>query len=171
VVGTGRRTMVAAAVLVIAVACGEAAPAAPPEVQLSEMDSYGCGYGFWLGTPEQDVAVVLAVTDHEAASMGDVPERVSIPDDAWDATVLAGRDLFSNWCDDVLEPDEPEAVTREEWEITGGTITLHHPAPELGCQGGLTATLQGLEATRSDGTTVDLGDREVTNETWGCFAG
>jgi hypothetical protein len=140
------------------------------DVRLAEMDSYGCGYGFWLGTPDQDVAVVLAAADGEAVAREDVPRAVTLPDPAWDGTVRVGRDLFANWCDDVLEPGEPESVVREEWPITGGRIVLHG-APSAECPTEATATLEGLEATRPDGSTVELGGREVTNTSWGCFAG
>jgi len=164
--------MVVAATLVFALGCaGPASAPDPVDADLEEMDAYGCGFGFWLGSAGGDVAVRLAVVDEEAAARGDIPREVELPHDAWEARLVLGRDLYANWCDDVLEPDEPEPVVDEEWPITAGAITLAGPAPEQGCPGELTATLEGLEATAADGTVVDLGGREVTNPHWGCFAG
>lgn len=169
---TTPRVLAAVLLLTLSAGCGGAgAPSSPDEIDLAAMESYGCGYGFWLGSPEQDVAVNVAVADHDAAVRGELPDRTQLPDRTWEATVLVGRDLFANWCDDVLEPGEPEPVVDQRWEITAGTIRLHAPAPEERCPSEVTATLEGLVATRADGTSVELGDREVTNDTWGCFAG
>ena len=170
-----RRTSIGlVVVLALAVGCGGTAGTSAGEVEeidLAAMDAYGCGFGFWLGTPEQDVAIHIAVADPAAATRGDISDQAVFPDEAWEATVRVGRDLFANWCDDVIEADEPEPVIDQQWPITAGTLTLQGQPPEPGCVGALTATVQGLEATRPDSTTIELGDREVTNDAWGCFAG
>jgi hypothetical protein len=164
--GTG--AVVAVALLA---GCGGGDAAASGEAELAGMDHHGCGYGFWLGTPEQDLAVRLAVADPGLAEAGDVPREATLPDAAWLATVVVGRDLYANWCDDVLEEGEPEPEPREEWPITAGTITVHDPTPGFTCPTEVAATLTDLVATRPDGSTLELGSGEVTNDTWGCFAG
>ncbi len=150
--------------------CGGTDTPDAEQLDLAAMDEYGCGFGFWLGSPDQEVAVRLAA-DNEIVVEGELPQEVTLPDDTWDATVLVGEDLYANWCDDVLEPGEPEPSVAERWPITAGTITLHGPAPADVCPHEARATVTGLEATRPDGTTVELGGRELTNEAWGCFAG
>jgi hypothetical protein len=161
--------LVIAAALLVAGCGGNATPGAE-QVDLAALDEYGCGYGFWLGSPDQAVAVRFAA-DNESVTEGELPQQTTLPDDAWDATVLIGEDLYANWCDDVLEPGEPEPAVNERWPITAGTITLLAPAPADVCPHEARATATGLEATRPDGATVELGGRELVNDGWGCFAG
>lgn len=158
-----------AAALLVAGCGGNATPDAD-QIDLAAMEAYGCGFGFWLGSPDQEVAVRFGAANDIAAE-GELPQEATLPDDAWDGTVLVGEDLYANWCDDVVEPGEPEPAIAEEWPITAGTITLDGPTPPGACPHEAHATATGLQATRPDGTTVDLGDRELTNDAWGCFAG
>lgn len=161
--------LTAAAALLLSGCDGTATPEAE-QIDLAAMDEYGCGFGFWLGSPGEEVAVRFAAAN-EVAAEGHMPQQATLPDDAWDATVLVGEDLYANWCDDVLEPGEPEPAVAERWPITAGTITLHGPATTDVCPHEARATVTGLEATRPDGTTVELGERELANDAWGCFAG
>lgn len=168
---TMRPSILAVAIAVIAAACGGAAePSALAELELAEMDTYGCGHGFWLGTADQEVAIQLAAADPQAVVDGELPTEASLPDDAWRGTVQQGRDLFANWCDDVVEPGEATPEVVEEWTITGGMIRVDGPVDQ-DCPAAVTATVADLEATAADGTTVALGSREITNDSWGCFAG
>lgn len=159
---------VAAAVLVGG--CGGNATPGADQLDLAAMEEYGCGFGFWLGSPDGEVAVRLAADD-QAVVEDELAQETTLPDPDWDATVLIGEDLYANWCDDVLEPGEPEPTVDDQWPVTAGTITLDGPAPADVCPHEVRATASGLEATRPDGTTVELGGRELTNDTWGCFAG
>jgi uncharacterized lipoprotein YmbA len=54
----------------------------PGLLELAELETYGCGYGFWLGTAEQDVAIHLAVTDPQAVASGELARETTLPDDA-----------------------------------------------------------------------------------------
>lgn len=159
----------AAAALLVGGCAGNATPHAD-QLDLSTMEEYGCGFGFWLGSPDEEVAVRTAASN-ELVIEGELPQETTLPDPAWDATLLIGKDLYANWCDDVLEPGEPEPAVADEWPITAGTITLQGPAPADVCPHEVRATATGLEATRPDGTTVELEGRELANDTWGCFAG
>jgi hypothetical protein len=167
---TRTRLVLAAAVTVLVTGCAGAStpPFEPPD--LAAMDDYGCGYGFWLGSPDGRAALRFAA-DHEEAVSGGLPQEASLPHEAWDATVLIGEDLYANWCDDVLEAGEPEPVVAEEWLITAGTLTFDVRPETADCPVEARATATSIEATRPDGTTVELGRRQLTNETWGCFAG
>ena len=49
-----------AAVFLVASCGGNAPTPGAEQVDLAAMDEYGCGYGFWLGSPDQEVAVQLA---------------------------------------------------------------------------------------------------------------
>ncbi len=168
---TARPSIVAGVVALLVAACGGGAqPGALAELELAEMETYGCGYGFWLGTADQEVAIHLAAADPGAVVDGELPLEATLPDEAWRGTVQHGRDLFANWCDDVVEPGEPTPDVEEEWPITGGTIRVDG-AVDQNCPAVVTATITELEVTAPDGTTVALGSTEVTNESWGCFAG
>jgi hypothetical protein len=169
---TTRPAILTAALALLVVACGGTSqPRALEGLELAELETYGCGYGFWLGTAEQDVAIHLAVTDPQAVASGELARETTLPDEDWRAAVQHGRDLFANWCDDVLEPGEATPDVEEEWPITGGTITLGDGAVDQPCPGELTASVTELEVTAPDGTTIALGSGEVGNEAWGCFAG
>ncbi len=168
---TTRPSILAGAIALLLAACGGGAqPDALAELELAEMETHGCGYGFWLGTADQEVAIHLAAADPQAVVDGQLPTEARFPDEAWRGTVQHGRDLFANWCDDVLEPGEPTPDIEEEWSITGGIIRLAGPVDQA-CPAEVTATVTDLEATAPDGTTVALGSREITNDSWGCFAG
>jgi hypothetical protein len=161
--------VIAPAALLPAGCGGDATPEAE-QVDLAAMDEYSCGYGFWLGSADQTVAVRFAA-DNVSVVEGELPQQATLPNDAWDAMVLIGEELYANWCDDVLEPGEPEPTVNERWPISAGTITLHAPASADVCPHEASATATGLEATRPDGSTVELGERELVNDGWGCFAG
>lgn len=139
------------------------------QLDLAAMVQYGCGYGFWLGSSDDQVAVRFAAA-HEPAAAGSLEQQVTLPNTDWEVAVLFGDHLYSNWCDDVVEPGEPEPIVREEWRVTAGTMTFLDMPPTAEC-GMARASLTDLVATRPGGTTIQLGDREVTNRDWGCFAG
>jgi len=166
-------SMTAAVVAVVAVvltACGGTAAPEADQLDVATMDEYGCGYGFWLASPDQRVAVRLAAAP-EIAATGGLPAEVTLPDEAWDGTVLIGEDLYANWCDDVIEPGEAEPDVAEQWPVTAGTITLLRSDPAAECPTDVRGRVSGLEATRPDGSVVELGARDVVNDTWGCVAG
>lgn len=170
---TGHRwppMMTAVAVAALLTGCGGSVTPGAERFDLTEMESYGCGYGFWLGTEDEQVAVRLAAVPSVAAE-GELPRVATLPDPAWDATMLIGEDLYANWCDDVLEPGEPEPAVDQAWPITAGAVLLEGAIPPAACPTVVRASLRGLQATRPDGTVVELGDRDVVNDTWGCLAG
>ena len=141
---------------------------AGPVTELSR--AWPCGYGFWLSDADQTVALRFGYTNHDAAVQGEVPETVTLPDPEWTAELLFGRDLYANWCDDVIEVGEPEPVVDGVWEVTSGLIRFIEwpPGGEIGPA---TAELLGVSAVGPDGREVEFGAMTVTNECWGCFAG
>lgn len=132
-------------------------------------ETYDCGYGFYVGDTGQNWALKVTFEDFEAAHAGEIPEHSDLSGDTWSAQLEAGEDLFANWCDDVLEPDEPTPEIHEVWEISGDIEV--DGLPEAGQCGPATASLTGLEARNDDGEVIALGDIAVENEFWGCFAG
>ncbi|MGD2103158.1 MAG: hypothetical protein PVG83_13075 [Acidimicrobiia bacterium] len=162
------RTLIWVVAAVISLtACSKAASAPPEPSELTV--SHGCGYGFALGDEEQRVGLVLTFLDFEAATAGEVGSEFVLPDAVWDADLVFGYDLFSNWCDDVIEPDEPEVVIEKAFSVWGRLVI--DQLPEAGTCGLASGTL--LDASYMDDVDrrVELGDISLSNELWGCFAG
>ncbi|MEZ5247333.1 MAG: DUF6174 domain-containing protein [Acidimicrobiales bacterium] len=135
------------------------------------IDDYGCGYGFAKGNPEQTLGLIIYFEGEYVPGGPDVTTPIELPSDDWYAAVQTGSDLFANWCDDVIEIDEPTPIVDETWEVAGGTLTVTPPTP-ADCAGDVvTATLVGAVAESADGTQIPLDDIALTNTGWGCFAG
>lgn len=159
--------LLAGAVILTLAACQ---PAASPSPEVPELTrEYGCGFGFYLGDADQTTGLIVEYADFDDAMEGRVTNSAALKSDAWTAHLDFGRDLFANWCDDVLEPDEPTPEVDESWEVTGTIDVVELPEP--GACGPATARLTGLEARNADGEVLALGDFEVDNEFWGCIAG
>jgi hypothetical protein len=94
----------------------------------------------------------------------------AVPSVIWSGRVHVGTDLFANWCDDVIEPDEPESVVIETWQIVDAGIAIDGTPPVQGI-GALTATVTGVTVESPGGEQVVLGDLTLTNDSWGAFAG
>lgn len=152
---------------VAAVACAPAGSTGPESPDLDE--EHGCGYGFYLGNASQTAGLLLDYVDRAGAGVGDVVKSARLSDRAWQAELRFGSDLFANWCDDVIEPEEPEPVIDEVWRVSG---QIHVTGlPPAGRCGPASATLSDLVARNAEGEVISLGDLEVENEAWGCFAG
>lgn len=153
--------------LIVLAGCGtwDGGPGEPPRLT----EAHDCGYGFYLGNVDQTRALKITFQDFEAAQAGEVPEQSALSDDVWSAELEGGQDLFANWCDDVLEPDEPTPEVREVWQVSGA-IEIAELPPAGEC-GPAAATLTGLEAHNDEGEIISLGDLEIENEFWGCIAG
>lgn len=151
-------------------ACGSVLPATYSADDLPELstldETWGCGWGFWAGTADQTVALRFS---YNGESEPDT--EIELPDPEWSATLIEGTDLYANWCDDVIEENEPTPVEHWSLPITGGTLTIDGaiPAPFEGGQLSVHAT--DLVVELPDGTTAPLGSTTITNQSWGFFAG
>lgn len=133
------------------------------QTELSEF--WACGIGFAASNTDQSVALFVYSNDQNPMP------PVSFPDDTWDAKILVGKDLLANHCDDVLEEGEPVPVIEEEWTVDGGLLNFVHPDTGLcGATGPVAGTFTALTAANST-SSIDIGDLEVVNENYGCFAG
>jgi hypothetical protein len=146
-----------------------------PDIEVDSralVDDYGCGYGFAKGDAAQNLALVIHWNGGFDPEGPDMTAPVVLPAADWVATISTGVDLFANWCDDVIEPDEPTPITDEVWTLVAGTLTTTSEPGAGSCGGGeVTATLSDATAEAADGTRVDLDDVELRNSGWGCFAG
>ncbi|CAN5891364.1 hypothetical protein BH23ACT5_BH23ACT5_03600 [soil metagenome] len=159
-----------AAALSIA-ACSAVLPATYSESDLPDLGAltieWGCGHGFWASNPPQTVALRFAYQGEGGAP---TPE-IDLPHPEWEATLVEGTDLFANWCDDVIETDEPVPV--EHWNLTvvAGHLSIEGDPGEQFSGGSMSVSATGLKVELVDGTVVDLGDIDISNPMWGFFAG
>lgn len=129
-------------------------------------ESWGCGFGFAVSTADQRVGLFMYT---DAASTSD--EMVVLPDTRWDATVMVGKDLFANHCDDVVEFHEPETIVAATWPLTAGSFEVAASASEgEWCGTIVTTRLTGAVVGTPRGD-IPLGDLDLVNDAWGCFAG
>jgi hypothetical protein len=141
----------------------------PPaaKVMLPDLtEPYGCGFGFQVGNPEQTAGLFIT----SGAGFGDPPTVGTVDlatDESWTARLDLGADLFANWCDDVIEMDEPEPQVDETLEIVAGT--LEFSLDDAGVVA--TAQLTALVARDADSVEYALGDITIENPAWGMFAG
>lgn len=150
-------------------------PTAPPD-DLGEPDftwttsDWPCGYGFRAGNADETIALFIELRQFDVGSAGQVPAVGNVPTEIWDGYVQFGTDLFANWCDDVIEGGEvlPEETAR--WGLVAGDLELIGEQPVQGC-GPMELKATGLVAEDPEGTQVSLPDVDLTNPSWGCFAG
>lgn len=161
-----RKAIVWLGVLVALSACSGDGGADPETVELTE--EYGCGFGFYLSNADQTAGLMLSYLDPDGAWAGTVARTGQI-DAAWDAELRFGTDLFANWCDDVIEPDEPTPEVETTWTVTGEIEVTELPA--AGECGQATARLHDVVAHGPVDQMLELGELTITNTAWGCFAG
>ncbi|HXV70520.1 MAG TPA: hypothetical protein VEB69_03890 [Acidimicrobiia bacterium] len=160
-----QRAVAAIAIILFVAACTGSGSQTTETPELSEV--YGCGHGFYLGASDQTAGLFLI---SQSGFDEPVPAGThQLPSEAWVSELQFGTDLFANWCDDVLEPGEPEPVTEEVWQISGTLEILSLPATgECGPAAGM---LSGAVARSEDGDEIVIGDLDLVNDSWGCFAG
>lgn len=134
------------------------------DVELTE--SWGCGYGFAASDAAQTVGLRIYST------VVGVQDVVEIPDAAWIAEVIVGKNLFVGNCNDAWEWWWPQNEIVATWPVTAGTLTGVPTGPVAQCAGGppITATLVGAVVETPAGE-VELGDLTLVNDAYGCFAG
>lgn len=164
-----RRILTAAACVVALAGCGLGddpelrANAAVLDLTTLPTEDWGCGFGFTLGTTDQRVRLSLWSQD-----MAPTPGTVAVDGTTWRGELVSGSDLFAQWCDDVVEPGEPEVVEEVVLEVTG-TLTWRTDGTGQ-CDGPATATFTDGTVI-AEGRTLPLPDLELRNDAFGCLAG
>jgi len=161
-----RKAIVLLGALVALSACSGGDDAGPEPVDLTV--EYPCGFGFYASNEDQTTGMLLTYRDFDGAWAGNVARSGQI-EAAWDAQLQYGTDLFANWCDDVLEPNEPTPEVDTTWAITGEIEVVELPA--AGVCGTATAQLHDVVAMGPADQMLELGELTITNPSWGCFAG
>lgn len=129
--------------------------------------SYGCGLGFTVATSDQRVALFVAPAN---SSSPPIPP-VSFPNDEWYGEVQIGKDLMANHCNDVIELWKPQPVVVARWPLASGLLEFEPLDANSACGGiPVTATLSGVGVDTPLGQ-VTVGDLDLLNDAYGCFAG
>ncbi len=134
-------------------------------------EDWGCGYGFAAGNPDQTVGLVIQLQPRMQVDQGRLPAQTDLGDGPWDAVVRQGEHLFANWCDDVIDTSEPQPEVTAELPVVEGTMEVTTGRLHQECPSVVVAQLTGVVAEGEDGQRVELGDLDVRNDSWGCFAG
>ncbi len=142
---------------------------ATAEISVASLtDDYGCGYAFALGSAEQDLALVIVYAGGRSPEL----DPVTFPSPRWEGELWIGSDLFSNWCDDDIDVSDPVPAITETWTLTEGTMAIEPVGADVECgPEPIRATVTGAVASSPSGQTLELGDVELINEAFGCFAG
>jgi len=138
------------------------------ELDASVFDTdYGCGFGFTTGDAVGRWALRIDALTGEAPAAG----PVTLPDERFDVSVTVGAHLFSNHCDDAMEWFEPAPTPAARWQVTSGQFTYPETSGQI-CAGEppATTTLVGAVVDTTAGP-VELEPIEITNTSFGCFAG
>ncbi len=153
-------------ILLLVAACGTTSGVGDIADIATLTETYDCGHGFWAGNADQTTALRF-----EFRSDGPPPATVTLPDPAWQAELIDGRDLYANWCDDVIEEDEPQPQQIRVLPVISGDLEIVGEPPERFQGGPLTVRATDLVIDIGDGETHELGDIEIENPSWGFFAG
>lgn len=153
-------------IMLLVIACGTTSGVGDIADIDTLTETYGCGHGFWVGNLDQTTALRIGFRGD-----GPPPATVTLPDPAWQAELIDGRDLYANWCDDVIEEGEPQPQrTRVLPAVSGSLEIIGEPlAPFEG--GVLAVRATDLVIDIGNGETHVLGDIEIENPSWGFFAG
>ncbi len=144
-------------------------PGGPAVVSAADLRvDHGCGHGFAKGSEDQTISLVVFHTGEWTEDGPALDEPVELGSGSeWSARISIGADLFSNWCDDVIEEHEPTPRIDRNYTITQGTL--------IGEVDGMFALgrLDNVVATPDDGLgeVIELPSIELTNDGWGFFAG
>lgn len=131
------------------------------------LEDWACAYAFTVGTLDQETRLSLWF-DGSPGGAAPEPGTSELGGD-WTGELVAGSDLFAQWCDDVIGPDEPEVVEVAEWNVEG-TLTWQLEEGDGECPSVASATLVDAAVTTDSGD-VPIADMEFRNEAFGCFAG
>lgn len=130
-------------------------------------EHFSCGRGWATSTADQRVGVVV----YEAEPADVLTGRIDLPHRNWNASVLIGKNLFSEHCNDAIEEWIALPTIAAQWPLASGTITISDPIPSLeDAPARVRAALHGGRADTGAGL-VPFPAVELDNPSFNFFAG
>lgn len=150
-------------------------PTSLSQAELADMVQNGvfterweCGRGWATSTSDQRVGLIIYETEPWSA---DGLDEISLPDTGWEASILVGKNLFSEHCNDAIEMWIALPTIAQQWPLSGGKVVVTDPVP--GPDEGpahVRAVLEGGEIETGSGT-IQLPRIDLVNESFNFFAG
>lgn len=150
-------------------------PTSLSEAELAEMvkhaeftEHWKCGRGWAISTPDERVGLIIYEGDPWSA---DGVDEISLPVKGWNASVIVGKNLFSEHCNDAIEMWIALPTIAQQWPLSGGKVVVTDPMP--GPDEGpahVRAVLVGGEIETESGT-IQLPRIDLDNESFNFFAG
>lgn len=131
-------------------------------------EHFPCGRGWATSTADQRVGLVIYEAQPDTSVEND---RIVLPDPGWDASVLIGKNLFSEHCNDAIEDWIALPAIAVRWPLTAGVITIvdQVPAPDEG-PARVRASLDDGQVDSGAGA-IALPKIELDNPSYNFFAG
>ena len=131
-------------------------------------EHHQCGRGWATSTADQRVGLVVYESTSQANEIG---AEIVLPHPEWNASVLIGKNLFSEHCNDAIEEWISLPTIAARWPLTAGTITIFDEVP--GPDENPALVRASLEGGRVDtgGALVALPAIDLDNPSFNFFAG
>ena len=145
------------------------------EVELAEFvknaeftQHWKCGRGWATSTSDQRVGLII----YEAEPWGaDGVNEISLPNTGWNASILVGKNLFSEHCNDAIEMWIALPTIAQQWPLSAGRVVITDPMPGPDEDPAhVRALLEGGEIETVDGR-IQLPRLDLDNESFNFFAG
>lgn len=131
-------------------------------------EHFPCGRGWATSTADQRVGLVAYETGSDSAVTTD---RIVLPDPDWSASVLIGKNLFSEHCNDAIEGWIALPTIAAQWPLAAGTITIADPIPGYEDEPArVSAVLEGGRVDLESGS-ISLPRLDLDNTDFNFFAG
>lgn len=131
-------------------------------------EDWACGRGWATSTSDQTVGLVIYDSSGEGT---DATDQIVLPDSGWHASVLFGKNLFAEHCNDAIEDWVALPDIIMQWPLVAGTITVADPIPgPEDAPAGVRAVLDGGQVETESGL-VSLPRTELDNRSFNFFAG
>lgn len=131
-------------------------------------EHFACGRGWATSTADQRVGLVI----YEAQPASSVTNnQIVLPDPDWNASILIGKNLFAEHCNDAVEDWVSVPTIAFQWPLSAGVITIvdQVPDPDDG-PAQVRASLEGGQVDTGAGT-IALPKIELDNRSYNFFAG
>ncbi len=150
-------------------------PTSLSEVELAEMvenaeftEHWKCGRGWATSTSDQRVGLIIYEAEPWSAEGVD---EISLPDTAWNALILVGKNLFSEHCNDAIEMWIALPTIAQQWPLSGGKVVVTDTMPGPDDEPAyVRAVLEGGEIETESGM-IQLPRIDLDNESFNFFAG